>query len=1058
MKCIAHHSKAALLAIIAGGGQALAQADFIEDFESLVGAQPGFPPQVLIDQGWDFRNQSEPSQGAAWVPGDNFGGVAFDGSGYLTTSGLVTDFFGGAVSTWALLPEIGGQRAGDVFTLWVYGGGAFSNTTHFDVRYASSGESTGADADAVGDFTQLLYTAELPVATQGYQRVQVTLPGTGRIAIRFHAPYLRTFAGGGAVFSVDAVSVGAPGSDPCGIPLPDPGGTVVWDAASGPFIVCQDLLIPAGARLEIGAGAQVDFSGGKLRVEGELVADAAGGPPVMFSDGPGFASSIEFGAGGRGTFVNADIDARIGVAGIDSALSITDSMMGSVAQVTGVGGFVGIERCTFDGGSLGTFSPASGTIRLVDTNFINGAYASVGGLLHLDQVTIDGNMLRIAGESTAHPVLLDNISVTNNTLGPGIKMYGPNFLLGENITLSGNLYPLEMDFSAAGLLPGSALPTAGNINNYVPVERLAFAQQRRWANTGVPYVIDSFADNRGGSLIVEPGANLKFMPNAGSFIVGSANMVLEGTREEPILIESFNPGQPWFGLKWVDVFDAKMRHTIVDSGQIAIQSDGGVMDVVHSTVRNAQEGTASVTGGIVRLYGSKIIDNAIGMITTTSGRIEADGFVTPSIFEGNNVAVEYNNTSGIPFMRNNWWGDPTGPTTILHPSGQGDVVHNVHPAGFSPFLSALPVLDDDFPVVDMEPVSFTMQAGDKTLLRWSSTDDRGIVGHRIEFADHDFPSEFRVIAELGPGATSYEFTAPIIQPNNLYPTPSAIRIVSIDDAGQEAWDKSVLRIPYQEDWTVVEQFVEPIGPVVRPHERVDVCWGPGGFASAHVLLDGIGMSDSAGGTTTGCLPIGATLPYSSTDTARILVVTTSGAGGRLHYSFGDYFSIRPDAQLGDEPPVVSVSSPVAGQQFAGLGTIPVRWDASDDEGLRSFRIHASYDGGRTWNSVVRGLPGDARSFDWSLPESTGIDEVLVRVVAFDHRFQDSSSTTGVFSIAETNQCPADLDGDGDLDFFDIIEFITSFNAGDFVADLNGDGRLDFFDISLYLSSFNAGCP
>ena len=672
-------------------------------------------------------------------------------------------------------------------------------------------------------------------------------------------------------------------------------------------------------------------------------------------------------------------------------------------------------------------------------------------------MTVDGGLLNIASESQAHPILLDNITVMNNTSGPGLRISGPNFLLGNNVTLVGNLYPLEMDFSAAGLLPGSELSKNGNINNYIPVSHLGLAQHRQWANTGVPYVVGGFPQIHGGSLKVEPGTNIKFLPDAGAFLVGDAALNLRGTRDKPILLESFIPSQRWFGLKWVDNFDARAHHTIFDGGQITVQSDGGVMDLIHSTVRNSLEGTASVTGGIVRLFGSEIIGNDIGMVTTTSGRVEADGFITSSIFEGNNVAVEYNNTSGIPFMRNNWWGDPTGPSTPLHPSGMGDSVLDVHPAGFTPFLSAPPVFEDEYPNIEMEPTYFTMRAGEKTILRWSSSDDDQILEHRVQFADHDFPNEFQTIAVLDGDATTYEFTAPIVLPNNLYPTPSAIRIVAIDSLGQESWDKSQLRIPYQEDWTVVPQDVQLSEILVRPHENIDVCWSPGGSASVHVLMDGINIADSAGGAGS-CLAIGATLPYSSTDTARLLVATTFGAGGRLNYSFSDYFSIRPDNRMGDDPPTVEINSPMTDDVFVSEETIPVRWDASDDEQLRSFNIQASYDGGRTWPSVIRDLPGDARSYDWILPESTGIDDLRVRVIAFDHRFQDSSNTTGAMSILAMIPCRADLTGDGVLDFFDVSAFLNAFRMNETAADFTNDGVLNFFDISAFLNAFSAGCP
>ncbi len=55
-------------------------------------------------------------------------------------------------------------------------------------------------------------------------------------------------------------------------------------------------------------------------------------------------------------------------------------------------------------------------------------------------------------------------------------------------------------------------------------------------------------------------------------------------------------------------------------------------------------------------------------------------------------------------------------------------------------------------------------------------------------------------------------------------------------------------------------------------------------------------------------------------------------------------------------------------------------------------------------------------------------------------------------------CPADLTGDGELDFFDVSAFLSAFNANDPAADFTGDGNFDFFDVSAFLSAFNAGCP
>lgn len=66
-----------------------------------------------------------------------------------------------------------------------------------------------------------------------------------------------------------------------------------------------------------------------------------------------------------------------------------------------------------------------------------------------------------------------------------------------------------------------------------------------------------------------------------------------------------------------------------------------------------------------------------------------------------------------------------------------------------------------------------------------------------------------------------------------------------------------------------------------------------------------------------------------------------------------------------------------------------------------------------------------------------------------------------FTITRTDpavSCPADLNGDGVLDFFDISAFLSAFGSGDLAADFTGDGVFDFFDISAFLGEFTAGCP
>ncbi|MCC5823491.1 MAG: hypothetical protein LAT64_05650 [Phycisphaerales bacterium] len=59
---------------------------------------------------------------------------------------------------------------------------------------------------------------------------------------------------------------------------------------------------------------------------------------------------------------------------------------------------------------------------------------------------------------------------------------------------------------------------------------------------------------------------------------------------------------------------------------------------------------------------------------------------------------------------------------------------------------------------------------------------------------------------------------------------------------------------------------------------------------------------------------------------------------------------------------------------------------------------------------------------------------------------------------EQDDCIADFNNDGQVNFFDVSAFITAFNNQDPAADINGDGLWNFFDVSAYITLFNAGCP
>ena len=63
-----------------------------------------------------------------------------------------------------------------------------------------------------------------------------------------------------------------------------------------------------------------------------------------------------------------------------------------------------------------------------------------------------------------------------------------------------------------------------------------------------------------------------------------------------------------------------------------------------------------------------------------------------------------------------------------------------------------------------------------------------------------------------------------------------------------------------------------------------------------------------------------------------------------------------------------------------------------------------------------------------------------------------SMTPGDSIMVGLSSCPADLTGDGELDFFDVSAMVMN------PFDFNGDTAFDFRDLASFLSSFSAGCP
>ena len=106
-----------------------------------------------------------------------------------------------------------------------------------------------------------------------------------------------------------------------------------------------------------------------------------------------------------------------------------------------------------------------------------------------------------------------------------------------------------------------------------------------------------------------------------------------------------------------------------------------------------------------------------------------------------------------------------------------------------------------------------------------------------------------------------------------------------------------------------------------------------------------------------------------------------------------------------------------------------------------------------WYST-QNLPDVMPTGDWYIGFIVSDEDGVVDATPGDNWV---SGINPIFVLG-TAVCDADLNGDGELNFFDVSAFLSAFSAGDPAGDFNGDGQFNFFDVSAFLQAFAAGCP
>ncbi len=784
---------------------------------------------------------------------------------------------------------------------------------------------------------------------------------------------------------------------------------ITWRKIDGTRVISTTLTIPAGQTVCIEPGVRVEFVGeGKIVLDGRLIGMGASDDRIQLVGTDVFPNKLEV----RGTLDLRFTDSTAYVRLFPGAnVTYRDCNLGAFA---GLGSsdpnfvnfnptFVLIENSTLDSDEELASDNASIYLSFVHIVLRNvtvrrGAWVNINrSYIYIDNYNSqnarrDGiEFLRL---SEQQPLFLNNINVTGAG-DAGLRFLAGNYFIGENVTLVGNKYPVR---GGAGILPGSNIPATGNLNNWIELDG-GMQPFSIFAPQSVPYVASGGLFS--GSEIL-PGAIFKMRPNVTLNTFGNTHGRLLGLPDAPLTFEPFVPEQKWNAVEFHQTGD-RMEHTIIDgtrNGFTDTDISGVVRWVDNSIWRNNDIAINDPHFDVYYIQGNLFTNN--GVAVNLNGPLSSNfsGETNPNLFENNGVGVRAINGAN-PFIPFNWWNSPTGPTTQQNPGGTGDIIEG--PAQFQPFRTVRPDRTDHPPVVRLPRRPFQLTAGgfdgviergQKVILTWNAFDNASIVRQKILFsANGNRRENFVVMADNLPGnQRSYEFTMPDV--GVLGGTHKFIRIVAVDALGQEGYDEWQVQVPTGTEPGELVITTPLAGQTFRGGQFVQINWSitlP--FNSPQfrvfVLLDGDRKAVfSANGGNTGTFGE-VVMPLVSTDSARIAVHSQGGAN-QVKWFYSQPFSIRADARWPDAPPQITMTSPQAGQSFPVLSLVPISWTATDDEALRSFSILYSTDGGRTWLTLVENLPPETTSYNWQTPPGAGFNDVRVRVVAFDRRFQNSS--------------------------------------------------------------------
>jgi hypothetical protein len=811
-------------------------------------------------------------------------------------------------------------------------------------------------------------------------------------------------------------------------PIPAPGQTVTWTLGGSPYEICQNITIPSTSTVIVEAGVHINFNAdmqvivlGTMELQGEvaqhIVLQApAVFPPIIDIDGGVFNAAF------------SDFTGQVRVEnGANVALSICQ-FLGSngllwAQELPTTRPFIRLERCTFVSSSA-TISDAITVLK--DNVFNSSTCFLLRGFADVTTTnTVTGGDFSVTREESFQPFYLNGVHASNSTVA-GLVLSGGNYSVGIDTVLQNNPYPVALE---GGLLPESAIPLTGNTINAINVGNGGFAGRGRWSQIVLPYrLTQPTTDLPGGDLTIDPGVIVEATDSGAALRFRSTrHNVFKGLPDTPIIFRALN-GQPWVGLLFHvnSTTGCRLEYCTIENAEFGVISTDNWLYVDSCRFENNTVGANVNTFGAITFAKTRFIGNSTGVSLDALGSPFLNSPFTPNSFEGNGAGIDAFDAAASADARNCWWNDPTGPTTPRNPGGQGDPIigpgePNVQ---FQPFLTSPPDFNNTPPVTrmigpgltqlyaspDHQIPDFLLDQGTKYVVRWTAEDDDTIASQRIDFSpDGHFPDRFTtLVSDIPASARSWEITIP--NPGFAGSNePQFLKVVTTDANVQEGFDEAPVLVPSGNitgTLTITTDLSGQTFTAGEPPPEIDWTGSVNAGIITPVMVlesDGAGVQGLDLGGGHGIFT--QNFPFVSTDRARLALQVRNNSNDVKWFFADGYFSIRHDSRLGLQPPSVDLKSPVGGESFPGGSIVPISWTATASEGLRSFDIQGSYDSGRTWHPIIRDLPSTAINYDWQLPPSTGIPDVRVRIVARDVRFQNSSSTSGAFSITPSGPTP-----------------------------------------------------